>query len=241
MSPFVSIIIPAWNEEQRIVRTLQALQGLHKEAVPWRRMEIIVVDDGSEDRTYERAWPWVDALIKHPRRQGKGIALTSGIRRAQGDYLLFLDADLEQSAAYATLLVKPVIEESADMVIANLPAPSRPAGRGLVKGLARRGIYTCCGYQASAPLSGQRALKAEIVDRIQRLSAGFGIEVGLTIDVARLGYRIEEVDVPFQHRESGRDLAGIYHRSKQFLSVGMTLISKWREGKQQWSSDGSST
>ncbi|MBP1988994.1 glycosyltransferase family 2 protein [Paenibacillus eucommiae] len=229
LTPFVTIIIPAWNEELRISDTLRALQHCIPAHEGISRHEIIVVDDGSGDQTYQEAWPWADRIIRHTKRRGKGAALSTGIAEAKGEFLIFLDADLQDTARYAPLLLNPLLNQDADMVIAKLPAPWKPAGFGFVKRLASKGIYRLSGYKPSAPLSGQRAIRASLLDQVGKLARGFGFEVGLTIDVARLGCRIAEIDVPFRHRESGQDWQGLYHRGYQLASVGSTLFRKWRE------------
>lgn len=225
MQPLISIIIPAWNEGDRIKETLQAVRA----GLPdMHHIELIVVDDGSIDDTYRQAEPWATSVIRHLHNRGKGAALESGWRAAKGAILLFLDADLGESAYYARKLLSPLEANTADMCIAKLPNAVRKGGFGLVKGLASKGIYKLSGYLPSAPLSGQRAVRRDVLERIGGLSKGYGIEVGLTIDVARSGFRIVEVEVPFRHRETGRDWSGFYHRGKQFLQVGMTLLKKWR-------------
>jgi glycosyltransferase involved in cell wall biosynthesis len=238
MIPFVSMIIPAWNEEARISGTLQALQHGLLGFQGLSKLEIIVVDDGSKDKTYQEAYPWADALVRHSSRLGKGAAMSSGIRKAKGELLLFLDADLQESAVFAPLLLKPILAGEADMVIAKLPPPRIPGGFGLAKGMAAKGIYKLSGYKTTAPLSGQRALRTSMLEKMGKLANGFGIEIGLTIDAARQGFRIAEMDMPFRHREMGRDWQGFYHRGRQFVSVGTTLVTKWKEHK-QWHSDGS--
>lgn len=242
MKPYLSIIIPAWNEGGSIEHTLRYLQEqaelLCNSAI---RFEIIVVDDGSRDNTYEVAWPWADKLIKHSRRCGKGAAMQSGIAEARGDLLLFLDADLQATAGEALVLIEPLLRSEADMAIAKLPPSRTKAGFGLVKGLARRGIRRLSGYETEAPLSGQRAVRADRLRELGKLRRGFGVEVALTIDAARRGLRIVELDVPITHRETGRDWHGFMHRGKQFAAVSLTLLSRWRERKRVWySSDRSS-
>ncbi|TXK83482.1 glycosyltransferase family 2 protein [Paenibacillus sp. N3.4] len=237
MKPYLSIIIPAWNEEGTIEQTLRCIEE-HADLI-WHnewRFEIIVVDDGSRDKTVEVAWPWVDVLVRHKKRQGKGAALQSGIARAQGEVLLFLDADLQTTAGHALLLIQPLLRHEADMAIAKLLPSGTRAGFGLVKGLARRGIHRLSGYQTAAPLSGQRAVRADRLQELGRLPRGFGVEVALTIDAARRGLRIVELEVPITHRETGRDWHGFVHRGKQFVAVGVALLTRWKERKPVWSS-----
>ncbi len=225
MQPSVSIVIPAWNEGETLGPTIHALKQM-RDGYRWD--ELIVVDDGSEDNTFELAFPLADQVIRHSRNRGKGASLETGWRRAKGEIVMFLDADLGPSSAYCYKLLEPVIDRSVDMAIARFPASGRKAGFGLVKTLAVRGIYYLSGFRATAPLSGQRAVRRSVLERVGGLSAGFGVEVGLTIDAARAGFRIEEVPVPFRHRETGRDWEGFRHRGRQFVSVGRTLLHKWR-------------
>ncbi|CAM3565516.1 glycosyltransferase family 2 protein [Marinicrinis lubricantis] len=229
MRPSISIIIPAYNEEHRIGETLQALHRMKTEVDPQAWTEMIVIDDGSNDRTSQVADRWCDLLIRYGKNQGKGAALMEGFLRSSGDIIVFLDADLGESAVHAVHLIRPVMDGLADMTIAKFPPARRKGGFGLVKKLASGGIYRLCGFKSAAPLSGQRAIRKAVLERIGGLSSGFGIEVGLTIDAARSGFRIVEIEVPFKHRESGRDWSGFYHRGKQFLAVGRALLEKWRQ------------
>lgn len=225
MRPSVSIVIPAWNEGEVIGTTLSTLFHKKDEFQWWD--EIIVIDDGSTDNTYEQALPWADKIIIHQQNKGKGAALEAGCKQAKHEILLLLDADLGKSSIYASRLLEPIVDHEADMTIAKFAPPTQKGGFGLVKSLAIRGIYELSGYRTNAPLSGQRAIRREMIHIFSSLSRGFGIEVGLTIDAARRGYRIVEVDVPFHHRETGRDWKGFVHRGKQFISVGKTLLYKW--------------
>jgi glycosyltransferase involved in cell wall biosynthesis len=228
----VSIIIPAWNEEARLGATIAALrqmtEGGGMQAPQGRVQQIVVVDDGSVDRTFAVAQQAADLALRHERRRGKGEALRTGWQAASGDLLLFADADLGESAVHLLRLLEPVAAGRADMAIARFPKPDQPAGFGFVKRLAAAGIYRLCGYEASAPLSGQRAVRRELLERIGPLAAGFGIEVGLTIDAIRWGYRIEEIELPLTHRAMGRDWRGFFHRGKQLAAVMKTLAYKWK-------------
>lgn len=231
MRPSVSIVIPAWNEASQIESTLKSLRSIPIHRFPGNigELEIIVVDDGSWDGTYDIASKYADIIVRHKYNRGKGDALTAGTARAKGDILVFLDADLKDTAVYVFRLLQPVVDGKADMAIAVLPPTRQKAGFGLVKRLSAFGIYKLSGYHPVSPLSGQRALRREIIEDIHSLEHGFGVEVGLTIDTVRKGYRITEVPVPFHHRVTGRNWKGFYHRGKQMIAIVHTLYKKWRE------------
>ncbi|RNB81116.1 glycosyltransferase family 2 protein [Brevibacillus fluminis] len=221
----VSIVIPAYNEEQHIASTLAAIRTWAYD------VECIVVDDGSRDKTAMLAALHADRVISLPDNRGKGFALQTGWEQAKGDVVLLLDADLEESAIQAGQLLAPVMGGECDMAIAVLPVPSQKIGLGLAKGLARYGIRTLTGFVPQAPLSGQRAVRKEVLQAMRRLDDGFGIEVGLTIDALRAGFRVQEVPIPFTHRQTGNDWHGYWHRGREFLAVGRALGRKWQETK----------
>lgn len=220
----VSIVIPAYNEADWIVPTLRAI----RQSVPCD--ELIVVDDGSCDDTAKRAEAIADHVLRHRRNRGKGAALQTGWTASSGKIVVFLDADLRESAAEAYQLVTPVLAGDCDMAIARLPNPARKAGFGLAKGLARQGIRLLTGFHALAPLSGQRAVRREVLQAVRSLDAGFGVEVGLTIDALRAGFTVREIAVPFAHRLTGNDWRGMLHRGREFVAIGRALQKKWKEG-----------
>lgn len=212
----VSVVIPAFNEEARIGQTLEALCARNS------FKEIIVVDDGSKDRTYSLAKRWTNQVIKLPRNQGKAAAVKRGSLLAQQPILLFLDADLGKTASWGIDLVQPVLNGEADMAVAALP-PAQKGGFGLVKRMARNEIYKRTGHIFSAPLSGQRAIKREIFLNCYKGDFRFGLEVGLTLDCLEQGYTIQEVELPFSHRETGKNFMGFWHRLKQGVAVYQAL------------------
>lgn len=220
----VSVVIPAYNEVDAIGATLRAIRER------FFCDELIVVDDGSRDGTGKVAKKWADVVISHPANRGKGTALQTGWQQARGDIVMFLDGDLRESAGEAAHLLSPVLHEECDMAVAVLPPPQAKAGMGLAKGLARHGIRMLTGFESRAPLSGQRAVRRDILQNVRKVDKGFGIEVGLTVDALRAGYRVLEVPVLFSHRETGNDWSGYCHRGKEFLAISRTLFHKWREG-----------
>lgn len=217
----VIVVIPALNEERRVAATVTAAASIPAVA------GVVVVDDGSNDRTATLAAEAGAEVVSHPRRRGKAAALESGAARAAelhpSALLLFLDADLEDSAAAAGPLVEPVLTGAADMTIATLPRAPGAGGHGFVVGLASRGIERRTGWVATQPLSGQRCLTRELFERVTPLASGFGVEVGLTIDALKNGGRVVECPVELRHRVTGTSWRDQLHRAKQYRDVWLAL------------------
>ncbi|CAG7642055.1 glycosyltransferase family 2 protein [Paenibacillus allorhizosphaerae] len=228
MAPLISVIIPAWNEEETLPSTLIAIQRVRQERTE-TAYEVIVVDDGSTDGTSMAAHPWADLVLQLPKNEGKGAAMHAGWQAASGSIILFLDADLAETADQFPLLLEPLFREEADLVIAALPPAVKRGGIGLVRKLAKHGVQALCGHTPVAPLSGQRAVRREVLERCGRSFKGFGVEVGMLVDTVKMGYRVSELLVPFSHRETGRDVHGWLHRGKQFYAVGQALWQCWRK------------
>lgn len=210
-------MIPARDEADRVAATVRAAAKLD------RVDQVVVVDDGSADATADVARTAGAVVVSHPRPRGKAAALETGARTGQSAYLLFLDADLGDTAANAGSLLEPVLSGDADMTIANLPVQTGAGGHGFVVRLARDGIERACGRRLAQPLSGQRCLTREAFEAALPLATGFGIETGLTIDLVCKGFRVVEVPADFRHRATGNDLRGYVHRGKQWLHVAAAL------------------
>lgn len=217
----VTIIIPAYQEENKIGNTLSAIRDSGR----WYK-DLIVIDDGSTDSTYVQALKWTPHVLQFPHNQGKARALEVGVKRSKSDIVLFLDADLEQSARHARSLVEPIWKNEADMTIACLPRTSQ-GGFGLVKKFASWGIYRHTGVLLREPLGGQRALRREDYERCYQGDRGFGVEVGLSVDCLKANLRIKEIDVNFTHRQTGKNISGFVHRFKQ----GMAVLSAFQSRK----------
>lgn len=215
-------VVPAYNEEALIAKTVEALYrgaGCN---------EVIVIDDGSQDHTAAAAARAGARVARLARNGGKGRALAAGIReavRAGGDSLsalLLADADLGASAARLSPLVEAVKNQGCDLAIASFRTRG---GFGLAKKVAASGIRALTGRTFESPLSGQRALSSRALAALRSLPAGWGVEVAMTVRALRLGLRVVEVPVELSHRETGRDLRGFVHRGRQFLAVVATLVA----------------
>ena len=218
----VCAVVPARNESGRIAATIAALRMI--EDVD----EIVVVDDGSRDATVTEAERAGARVIRLGRNAGKGAALERGVAATHAGVLLFADADLRSSAANLRGVLRPVVADEADLAIAAPPRDGASSGFGLVEGFARWGIERLGGRRMDRPLSGQRAVRREVVDAARGFARGFGLETAFTIDALRAGYRVIEVPCEITHARTGRDPAGFLHRGKQGVDVARALASRIR-------------
>lgn len=217
MVPSVDIIIPAYDEAERIATTVAAVRS----AVAGR---VIVVDDGSRDGTADTArGAGANVVYVQPRNLGKGAALNTGLALSTAPVLLLIDADLGETAACLAPLVEAIITGRADLCVAAFPRTGRKSGVGFVQWLARTGIARKTGRVLRSPVSGQRCVRREWVERSCGFEEGWGAEVALTLAVLRGGGRVEEVELPLSHRKTGRDLAGWLHRARQARDVWRIL------------------
>jgi len=229
----VVAIIAAKDEAARIVSTISAVRRIHGVDL------VVVVDDGSSDATARLAGEAGAIVVRHTRNRGKAAAMTTGARTAadrdasdpaasgRARELLFIDADLEDSAANLAVLIEPVASGEADMTIAILPPQDTPGGgHGLVVRLARDGIERLASWTPTQPLSGMRCLSREAYEAASPLARGWGAEVGLTIDILGAGLRVLEVPCELRHRVSGADWRGQVHRARQYRDVWLALAAR---------------
>ncbi|MFV0462858.1 MAG: glycosyltransferase [Nostocoides sp.] len=229
----IAAIVPALNEAARIESTVTATAGV--EGVDL----VVVVDDGSTDETAAVAAAAGATVLRHPRNRGKAAAMTTGADHvaavigagAAAYAVLFVDADLEASAANVAALLPPIRAGEADLTIARLPPQAGAGGgHGLVVGLARAGILQLTGWRATQPLSGMRCLNQTALAAAKPFAAGWGVEAGMTIDVLRAGLAVQEVPCDLHHRVTGAGWRGQMHRGRQYLGVWRALLSRGYRG-----------
>jgi hypothetical protein len=232
----LAVVIPARNEIDRIGLTVRGAA-----LIPGVDL-VVVVDDGSVDGTSSAAAAAGAIVTRHARTRGKAAAMETGaelvrvleaerdVRRgaagrtgAAGRHLLFLDADLAETAGQAGPLAEPVLAGLADMTIAIFSTRVKRGGHGLVLGLAGAGIERATGWRPAEPLNGQRCLTRAAFEAARPLAPGWGAETGLTIDLLRKGMRVTEVPVPLAHRATGTDLRSQLHRAHQLTDVARAL------------------
>ena len=200
----VSVIIPCFNERQTIEQIVQAVR-----ASPIDNLEIIIVDDGSNDGTIallkEKVAPIADQIIYQPRNWGKGAALRAGFAAATGDVILVQDADLEYSPGDYGILLEPIFSGKADAVF----------GSRFMSGRPHRVLYFwhMVGNRFLTLLSNMftnlnltdletcyKAFRAPVVKRLNLRENRFGFEPEVTAKLAKARCRIYEVGISYNGR-----------------------------------------
>ena len=199
-----TVLIAAHDEAARIGETVARVRFLFPAA------HVIVADDGSRDATAEAAAVAGAQVLRLPHR-GKGQALTLAERVAPAGPLLLCDADVRGD-------LRPLLDAEADLAIAVF-ARREGGGFGLAKRTARTLVRLASGFEAREPLSGQRALSPAARRVCFPLAGGFGVEVGMTVAAAHAGLDVREVELPLEHRATGRDLPGFLHRGRQLRDI----------------------
>lgn len=213
--PFLSVIIPAYNEEKRLAPTIVAVESFL--AAMGREWELLVVDDGSRDSTIavaERTFadPTRSRVIRSPRNAGKGAAVRRGMIAARGRYRLFADADNSTPIEQVRKLLRVMKRRRCDVAIASRamrgsqlevrqPFHREMMGRvfnKVVQIVALPGIVdTQCGFKLFS------ARAAEAVFPRQRLD-GFSFDVEILMRSRRAGFEIVEVPVRWIDHASSR-------------------------------------
>jgi glycosyltransferase involved in cell wall biosynthesis len=227
----LAVIIAARDEADRIGETVAALREVFPDAAIW------VADDASGDGTTELALGAGAQVVSRGKPHGKGANMTAATEAALSAapaprLFLLCDGDLGASAGRLAPLVEAVEGGECDLAVAAF-ARRVGGGFGLALGFARWAIRRLCGAETQAPISGQRALRADALRACLPFAAGFGMEVGMTVDAVRAGYRIGEYELDLQHRPTGRSLAGFLHRGAQLRDFARAYLSR-REGR--WNS-----
>ncbi|MDQ3572757.1 MAG: glycosyltransferase [Actinomycetota bacterium] len=225
-APGVVVLIAARNEADRIGRTCRALV----EALPGA--DLVVADDASDDATAEVARAHGAEVVTRENPVGKGGNVTAAAatvigRAPEPDAPIYLlcDGDLGSSAAQLRHLVDEVAAGECDLAIAAF-RQRVGGGFGVALRYARWAIRRLSGYEAGAPISGQRALSPAAARESFPFAAGYGMEIGITVDCVRAGLLVREVELDLEHRATGRSLRGFIHRGRQLRDFTRVYAAK---------------
>jgi glycosyltransferase involved in cell wall biosynthesis len=219
-----AVIVAARNEADRIGVTLSALARVFPSAALW------VADDGSTDGTAEAAIAAGASVVSRGRPHGKGgnvSAAAAAMLSADPvpDVVLLCDGDLGESAGALAKLVRAVESERCDLAVAAFRVRVG-GGFGVALRFARWAIERHCGYRAGAPISGQRAMRTEVLRGVLPFAKGYGMEIGMTVDAVRAGYRVCEIELELEHRATGRTPAGFAHRAAQLRDFARVYLER---------------
>lgn len=225
MEKFVSVVMPAYNEEKNIADAVKDVRdALNKSG--WKH-EIIVVDDGSRDRTAEVASKLGVKLLNNEVNMGKGAATRKGIRAARGDYIAIQDSDLTISADTIPVLLEKLEREGWDAVYASrLSGTSEKGAMPYYRVFGNRVFVAILnlvtGQRLSDTLSGQKAFRKEVFSRM-KLEENSWPDFEILIKSAKMGFRTGEVPVSYFKRREGRSKMKILNHGFWFLKQ----IAKW--------------
>jgi dolichol-phosphate mannosyltransferase len=213
--PVISIVIPAYNEEKSIGTLLERIFAVDTEGLGFTK-EVIVVNDGSKDRTAEvvQRFPRVRLFNQVPN-QGRGAALKRGIQEATGDHILFQDADLEYDPADYPVLLRSLRPGGAECIYGNrLSGVIQEYGRGLFPGkhprqdigpwaaalIIRAWTSVLVGSWVPDMFTGYKLYPARALKRLRLETKGFELDHEITVKLYRAGVKFGEVPIRYYPR-----------------------------------------
>jgi glycosyltransferase involved in cell wall biosynthesis len=218
----LSVVIPAYNEEDGIETIVERMLAMREPlAVVGMDLELIVVDDGSCDRTAEitRRYDGL-TLVCHERNAGYGAALKTGFALAHGQWLGFLDADGTYPPEHFPQLCQTALEQKADLVVG-----SRRSGAESEMPLARwvgnllwSNLVTLLGnHRVIDPASGMRVFRREVLERLYPLPDGLNFTPVMSTRAIHEGLKMVEVPIPYRER-FGKSKLSIVRDGTRFLN-----------------------
>src|SRR5437660_12850188 len=223
-----SIVIPAYNEGQRLAASLEKIIA-HASREGWST-EILVVNDGSRDATAELVRSFASQhpevqLLENPGNRGKGYSVRHGMLKAQGELLLFTDADLSSPIAEAGKLFQ-AIEDGADLAMGSrwlnsaLQTERQPLLRQLYGRLFNLLLRVVLGLDYRDTQCGFKAFNraaAKAIFPLQRIER-WGFDPEILFLAGKFGFRVREVPVAWAHSEGTR-ISPLTDGTRMFLEM----------------------
>ena len=232
----LSVVIPALNEEESIrdivLRVQAAAEGLRRVGI--QHTEILVVDDGSRDRTCQivGTLPGV-SVVRHPQTRGYGAAIKTGFTHARGEWLAFLDADGTYPPEQLPTLCQAAIEHHADIVVG-----SRRSGALSQMPLVRRlgnfiwsSLVTCIGNRRCVdPASGMRVIRRSVLPSIYPLPDGLNFTPVMSTRAVHEDLEVLEIPISYFER-AGRSKLSVVHDGLRFLKTILWTALEYNPAK----------
>lgn len=201
----LSIIIPVFNEEKNIKIVISQVKNVPIEM----EKEIIIIDDGSRDKTREILQSYVkDLTIKtifQSKNQGKGSAIRRGLEEARGDFIMIQDADMEYSVADYPKLLKPFLLQNAQVVYGSRFL-GKISGMRFQNRLANKILTTTVnllyGIRITDEATAYKAFRRDLIQKIPLKCQRFEFCPEVTAKIAKRGYKIYEVPITYHGRSS---------------------------------------
>lgn len=224
----VSVLIPAFNEEQTILEVLERVRSAPTGDL---RRQVIVVDDGSSDRTWQLAhsldWPEL-VLVRHETNRGKGWAIRTALAHATGDYAIVQDADLEYSPSDYPALLSPLLSGRSQVVYGSRfaasggTAPGYPAIHRLGVRLLNLAVRVLYGGRTTDEATCYKAFRLDVLREIPLDCERFEFCPEITAKTLRKGLKIHEVPITFfpRTRHEGKKI--------RWLDGWVALKTLWR-------------
>lgn len=228
----ISVIIPMYNEEDNVLRTLVEVNSVMKD---YDDYEILVVDDGSKDDTYRLAEEFSSdnphvRVIKQPVNMGMGRALRTGFLHSKGDILITIDADLSYNPSHINLLASVLINDPTVDIAVGSPymeggnVKNVPFIRLFISKVANKFVGFSMPENLSTVTSVMRAYRREVVDSLELESNGTNINLEILSKAIATRYKIKEVPAVLEGRELGQ--SKLKFRSKTISHVLFSLYEK---------------
>jgi len=220
-SSFVTLIIPAYNEEKTVGDVIRdATEIMDSYGLPY---EIIVINDGSADNTELVASSTRKATVlsNNPNR-GKGYCLRRAMKLARGDIIVTLDSDGEHKPKEIPDLINPLFEGydvvSGSRFLGNRPEVTTKINR-VGNFLFNTAIMTLTGKQVTDSQTGFRAMKKDIVEKLNLQSDGYEIETEITVKSLMNGFTFKEIPITVERRKYDASKIKILSDGKKILTT----------------------
>lgn len=220
-----SIIIPSYNEEETIGNTLKELETLKENN---SEIEIIVVDDGSQDKTKEKSKK-ADKVISYKPNQGKGHAMRKGVENAEHEEVIFTDADQHHIEKLPLFLQK--LEENT-MVIGKRNFKKIPWPRRINIALTKLAVFLATGRIIKDPICGIRAIHKKSFQELNLEESGFEIESEINLKALKKKMKIKYVPIEIEYPDEPFEFNELnWRQSKKLATYLITSVLKSWTGK----------